>query len=681
MRNFSFNDRLDELKSGIKPKNIISFDVETCDDNQTFLICDVYDGENHKTFYDTIDVIKYLIHTKHPNTYICATNLQFDFTSLIPKDELYKFHIINRGGKFIMCSYSFKNKDDDNSYANKFIDSLNHYLGGVESAGDMLGLPKMDKPSYLGKRPQERNATAIDRNGNLYTIKPEMSEWDYLILYNQRDTEVTYNLMKFFQDTYNHLGCEMKITVASTALNLWRRKYFPQILYKESFCLSDDTINSEIFKAYYGGRTEAFGRGLVHNVKVFDINSLYPYCMCKPYPLPQSVIRPKKSNIDNIINYEGVSDVEVSIDYLHYPLLPYRDILTKKLLFPIGRFRSSYTHIELRKAISLGYKIVRIYSQIIYTKTFYPFRDYVEELYKLRQQYKFENSNMELTVKLLLNSLYGKMGQRDFVEQKWFNLNNVTDEQLDEWMNSTNSETYDNIGFIRIAKECKANFVYPILPAYVTSYGRLEIYDYITKYNAIYCDTDSIITFDNVPNSSDLGMMKLEHELKECIIIRPKMYMKKDMFDKVFVKLKGIPAPNIDTFNTILSGETVKYMKFTKINEAIRHGYNINSIRLIPKKVKLEDNKRIWSKPFNQFIFDNNSKPYFIDNINLPEHRIINRLTNRERLLRSKQYYEKIRSDRLMEFINSDLLDTMSIGKDITSEEFIKNEIWFDRFT
>jgi len=541
----------------------------------------------------------------------------------------------------------------------------------------------MDKPAYSGKRPEDRPARCINnKTGEVYTVQPEISEWDYLLEYNRRDTEVTYQLMRFFQDTYNHLGCEMKITLASTALNLWRRKYFPQILYKESMCLNDDTINSEIFKAYYGGRTEAFGRGLVKNVRVYDINSLYPYCMTKAYPLPQSVVKPKNFTQDNIINYEGVSDVEVSIDYLHYPLLPYRDELTKKLIFPVGRWRSSYTHLELRKAIELGYKIITIHNQFIYTKTFYPFRDYVENLYKLRLQYKFEKNNMELTVKLLLNSLYGKMGQRDFVEQKWFNLNDITDEQLDEWMNSTNSETYDNIGFIRIAKECKANFVYPILPAYVTSYGRLEIYKYITKYNAIYCDTDSIITFnDDVDYGKDLGMMKLEHELKECIIIRPKMYMKKDAFDNIFVKLKGVPAPNIDIFNTILSGENIHYRKFTKVNEAIRHGYNINSIRTLTKSINLEDNKRIWTKKFNQFIFDNDSKPYYIDNVNLPHHTVVTRLSNRERLLRGKQYYERIKSDRLQEFINSDLLDTASIGDDITPQEFIENEIWFERFS
>lgn len=689
MGNREFNHVLKKLNTKINQHKILSFDVETCDNNQTFLVCDVYDGFTHKTFFNKQDVVNYLIFTRHPNTYICATNLQFDFTTLIPKEQLYKFNIISRGSKFIMCSYSFATdiEDKHDSHANKFIDSLNHYLGSVESAGKILNIPKLETPCYIGLMP-DRNKKAtvwIDKERKKFKTL-DIDEWEYLIIYNQRDTEVTYKLMEFFQKSYNELGCEMKITIASTALNLWRRQFLPETLYKESFVLEDDSINKLIFDSYYGGRTECFARGYIKadnntSIKIFDINSLYPACMCEAYPLPQSVVKPDNFTESNIFNYMGVSEVTISIDYLHYPLLPYRDVVTKKLLFPIGTWRGTYTHLELKKAIQLGYKIEKIHNQIIYTKSFYPFRDYVITLYNLRQHYKSIKSPLEITVKLLMNSLYGKLAQKSFNEIKWFNLSEMSKEEWEEWLNSTDTETFDNVGFSRTKKDSDSNFIYPILASYVTSYGRLKIYDYLTKYNGLYCDTDSIITFMDIPNSNELGEMKLENELKELIIIKPKMYMKKDLFDKEFVKLKGIPNPDINILTKVLNNEKIFYNKFTKVSESIRLGFDVNSIREVSKLVKLEDNKRVWFKPFDKNSFDNNSKPHLVNHVELHKPHFIHRLNNRERLLKSQNYYNKIKSDRVNEFINSDLFDKASVGRDINYEEFIQTEIFYDRFT
>ncbi len=84
--------------------------------------------------------------------------------------------------------------------------------------------------------------------------------------------------------------------------------------------------------AFYGGRTEVFTpRG--QNLKSYDCNSIYPYCMLKPMP----VGLPVYSNERNLDSYFGVVKAKVrTTKYNKYPFLPFRDVEKKQLLFPLG---------------------------------------------------------------------------------------------------------------------------------------------------------------------------------------------------------------------------------------------------------------------------------------------------------------------------------------------------------
>ena len=150
---------------------------------------------------------------------------------------------------------------------------------------------------------------------------------------------------------------------------------------------------------------------MYNNVFYYDVNSLYPSVMRKEFPLSNSIKNIYYPNIYNIKNYMGVSECEIlAPKNINKPLLPFR---TKdKLMFPIGKFTGVYNHNELQKALSLGYKIKPL-KQIIYTKTWYPFKNFVDYFYEKRLECKKNNSNFEYIYKLILNSLYGKFAQKD----------------------------------------------------------------------------------------------------------------------------------------------------------------------------------------------------------------------------------------------------------------------------
>jgi hypothetical protein len=215
---------------------------------------------------------------------------------------------------------------------------------------------------------------------------------------------------------------------------------------------------------------------------------------------------------------------------MRYPYLPhkYKTNTGIKLVFPLGRWRGFYTHFELNKALSLGYEIEEIKQCYIYKNSFFPFRQFVDDLYNLRMKFKKEGSPMELGVKLLLNSLYGKTASRHVSEVDFIDLDNMTKDEVERFMFESGriiEMKNDKLGIETTKGECTSSYVFPILAVYTTAYAREILYQYLTTNKALYCDTDSILTDQMFKESKELGKMKIEYDVLTGIVIKPKMYM------------------------------------------------------------------------------------------------------------------------------------------------------------
>lgn len=552
--------------SKIKSFKIYAFDIETYGNNNKFLLCSVYDGEKFYIFKKKSDVQKFLFDLK--NCFIASTNLGFDFNGIFFNSEYFKYF------KFIMSKSRIVAiiNTVNNAY---FIDTLNFAPFSVDRLGKILGIKKIIKPKFLGKKPLNND------------------EWNELIEYNKRDTEISFKFIFEFQKFLNSINAELKLTISSISLDIFRRNFLNyNINHEKTF------LNDKIFMAYYGGRTEAFYRGSFKNAYMFDINSLYPSVMLNEFPIPETAKFKSNSNI-NYLEFEGVSYVNVAAPKnLFYPLLPYR--FNGKLIFPVGSFSGVYTHLELRKALELGYKINCFYWTIYYSKTFNPFNIFIDYFYKMRISFK-NNDLYNLICKLILNSFYGKFGQREINDIDIKDFNNISFKDFFD----KDFILKNNILYVYSKKKCLNSFVIPIFAVYTTAYGRLKIYEYISKYNALYCDTDSIITFNkNVPVSNDLGFMKFEGVISNGIIVKPKFYLKN--VDNVnIIKIKGIPKADLKVFNDILNNKPVYYDKFVKFRESLRRDLNINQVIRILKSVNLNDDKRLWGNSFfNPFVLE-----------------------------------------------------------------------------
>lgn len=583
---------LTPLKSKYKTFDFVGFDVETYNKNgvQSFYFGGIYyynkGKEVYKVYFERQELINELLRLKYKGKYIVATNLSFDYSTLFYGTKQWNdINLIWRGSDLLMATYKLKNKHGQI----RFIDTMNYVGFGVKKLGEIIGEHKLKSPSYMGQRKARTK-----------------EEIDYFIKYNKQDCKISCDFMYFLQNGVNEIGGELKITIASTSLDTYRRAFQKRKWIQESFQLKDDTIRDFIQKGYYGGRTEVYTRGKHYNMNYYDINSLYPSMMLKSLPNPNSIKEVHHLHEDNILYNEGVSDVIIQTPKtMRYPILPIKDKQSGKLIFPLGTFRGVYNHNELRYAIQKGYKINKIYKQYIYTSTFKPFKKFIKNLYNKRLDYKNKNSPMELVQKLLMNSLYGKFAQNKRQKVELTNLELVSQEEKERLLLYTDGDLKDNYHIEIKEEQFNGSFVFPILSSYITSLARITMHQYIEKYNAVYCDTDSIVTSQELPNSKELGKMKLESKLPECEFIKPKMYKMKFEGGEEVIKMKGINRAIEQDFINAKEEKTIYKEKLSKVRESIRRGFEPNTKMKIPKKLSLQDDKRIWS--------NNESKPIKIN--------------------------------------------------------------------
>lgn len=586
---------LKPTKQVIYSHHLIGFDIETFGQKNKFYMGSVYGmlrkkdkysgnnieaGEFYKVFYDKDEMISFILSKKFRGYTFIATNLSFDLFGLIFGEEHEKkFKYCWRGSNLLQGkTYVYKGKPTINQKHKGckicFIDSGNYGFLSVERMGKIIGLPKLDKPEFLGKKPKNKYERVI------------------LETYNIRDSEITYKFTKFLYEAFEDLGATPKITIASTSMSIFKNCYLKDVYFQQPL-----NLILEQFECYFGGRVECFKRGEVRNYKLYDVNSLYPAMMCKTFPNPNKWRISYKNEITHVKLYEGSSHVKVFVPEMKYPPLPFRTE-KGKVIFPFGTWEGWFTHVDLRYALSLGCVIQKVYKTIYYTETCTPFKEFVNDLYIKRMEYKKQGSPMEYVVKILMNSLYGKFGQRFLNRDNYISIEEVSPEDL----KVNKYTTFERIGnFVRVKEDgLPACFCVPIWAAYVTSYARIHLHKLLVKHNAIYCDTDSIVTKDEIKETSGLGGLKKEMEIATGVIIRPKFYGFTD-HENDRVKIKGVSKRlNYLEFRGFLHNPVIAQKKFVKFREALRRGLTPNEIIDVIKNLSLEDDKRRWENMFKQ---------------------------------------------------------------------------------
>jgi len=353
-------------------------------------------------------------------------------------------------------------------------------------------------------------------------------------------------------------------------------------------------IETEIAKkSYYGGRVECYINNLrVEDVKYYDFNSLYPSVMKNnlfPVKFIQSLDNPTIETVKELIKRKffifGEVEVEVP-ENVKIPPFPFRG-KDGKLYFPVGKFTTFLALPEIQLGLELGYikKFVKI--ELYYAKEI--FTEFVEEYYRLRQ----EHPELKEYYKLILNSLYGKFGQREHKTQ----IIETDDTNFIGKIEFEEKQIYyifNGYGFKTTVTE-KRKYNVAIASA-VTSYARVKLYRLMQNINfdVVYCDTDSVFTVKKLETSKELGALKLECE-GTFLGFKAKCYLIKDK-----VKFKGGKV-SLQLLNNCGEEIIIEMTKFPTFREFIKNKGTVKNVKIV-KKFNLIDDKRKGkgpTKPFN----------------------------------------------------------------------------------
>ena len=401
------------------------------------------------------------------------------------------------------------------------------------------------------------------------------------------------------------VDCFNTLTISSLSLRIFRSKYYEPT--STPIYSADERKDEFIRKSYRGGLTNLFVPVIEGECYHYDINSLYPSIMgsCK-LPINNPTFVKGKDII--LESFYGFIECEVCAPYSKRPFLSIYDNLLG-LITPIGIFGGIFFSEELIYAKSLGYQInikcgYSYDSKVIFHK-------FVDDMYKLRLN-KGKQSSIGGTVKLLMNSLYGRFGMK---------LENFTTKivEHDEFLRLTkiyNIETYDelnekilisyssvpcpekieNMFFDGLMSENDYNKLKNIkyqfslnsttsiaIASAITGFSRIKMHRLMETCDKVYySDTDSIFTNTKISEGvspTDIGMLKLEGKILKGYFASAKSYaIIYDTGIKV-VKSKGFDKTKVRFNDYMRIYETEKDKKIKYMNNFFKNKKQFEIIR------------------------------------------------------------------------------------------------------
>ena len=433
--------------------------------------------------------------------------------------------------------------------------------------------------------------------------------------------------------------------------------------------------------AFFGGRTGAvslFHRvGSGEQIHYMDVTSLYPWVnkTCQ-YPLGHPVIYTQVP-VQDFPHYFGLAKVDIlPPPDLFHPVLPLR--CGGKLTFPLCAacvktqqqlpmlersplcdhpreqrlLRGTWCTPDINKAREMGYELVKVYEVWHFEESSCGlFAEYVNAWLKIKTEAsgwpancvteeekrnyieRFEaregipleyenvkpNPGLKATAKLMLNSFWGKFGQRENLSQteqctspqELFNITEDNTKQVQEIRFCTE----DVIEVVFKNKEeviAPSNKTNVFVAAFTTCHARLKLYSYLERLGqqVHYYDTDSVIYrwkegLPRIETGDFLGDMKNEVEgdhIVEFVSGGVKNYGYKTAGGKVECKVRGF------TLNVrgkeVLNYETMKKLVLKELKEGKRSLLEVNNPSYFKRNTKRKDIGLVEQTKKYRLVFD-----------------------------------------------------------------------------
>lgn len=571
-------------------RNYLVYDLEWIPGTLELRMVGVYDGNQYRC-YRTIEAFLdgELTHKNRGKWFYAHAGGLADFQFVL--EQLAKRNSFSVSGSTSGSSAIIVHvKRGKNSW--HFIDSLWLMRDSLRNIGKWVGISKGNE----------------DEDPEFYRSAP----FPLLRSYNEQDCVILYKAIQYFEGVLWDLGGMLKMTQASCAMELFRRRFLRRDI-QTSMHVNDIARN-----AYCASRVEVYSKQC-ENALYYDVNSSFPYAMT--FPIPGDL---REIHWNRLPPAEGgmyIADVTVEVPDCYLPPLPKRQ--GGRIFFPTGRWRSWYTSIDLGVLLKSGGKIIKVHGSMEFEPCF-DLKAYAETLYELRRK---SEGFPKLAYKYLLNSLYGK-----FAESEWksgFVLNPPNPMALRE-------QGYQMMfpGCFTYEKEVPIPHMHVPMSVHITSIARRTLYDYMCMSSKVhYCDTDGFSSVDEFRITGDeLGNIKLEKYIEKGTFVQAKVYRlegrdvkgndlsacskckQRDCICKVHgdvpgVRAKGFSRMTVDKFHALNNFEEIEYVRMKRIKEQLRKGITV------PEEVTIRKHLNREAVPKRFFYPDGESRPWSVKEI------------------------------------------------------------------
>jgi hypothetical protein len=525
----------------------------------------VYDGERYRCYYSVHDFLNNELTSKNRGKWFYAhAGGLADFQFLL-------HDLLHRKGFKITASFSGSSaiivhvSRGKNSW--HFIDSFWLLKAKLRDIGKWVGISKGN----------EDESEAFYKDAPINILRE----------YNEADCVILYRAISQFETTILELGGQLKMTQASCAMELFRRRFLKKPID------TDDRINVISRSAYFASRVEVINRQC-EDAFYYDVNSSFPYAMT--FPIPGDPIGSYKGRMPDYGLY--IADVDVVVPECFLPPLPTR--LAGRLFFPVGKWRGWFSNIDIELLQKVGGRIDKVYQSIAFEPRD-DCREYAQTLYDIRAK---STGFMVIGCKFLLNSLYGKFAESDIKSSLIVNPD-VPDRE--NW-----KELFP--GAFIAERQVPIPHMHVPISVHITAIARRTLFNYMGYASEThYCDTDGF-SCTNELDSTDgvLGKIKLEKIIKKGRFILAKVYdlegTDPDGKPIHLLKAKGFSRVDLPKFEKIIAGQEVQYSRMARIKEVLRGSAKSGSTEPVERNYTKKLRPDSISKRF--FYPDGHSRPW-----------------------------------------------------------------------
>ncbi|QLH03000.1 DNA polymerase [Nitrosopumilus cobalaminigenes] len=536
-----------------KLRQIHALDTETYK-GDIFLIADS-DGR----YLDKItpeSVIKWLFCKKYHGSWNFFYNLSYDAEVILKLlgSELYRYRFTGKldfwWGDYHLEYFPGKSLRIKKGHHSVLFFDIMQFFGGSLSNAYQKNIGELSS-EYLSMKEKRKEFTLRFYNHNKKKIRNYcIQDCKFTKELSEKWITLFSNAFSFYPAKWTSAGYLAEKVLINNGINLPR------------FVDTPYPIQELAFKSYFGGRIELIKRGYIGKAYLYDINSAYPDAIAHFPDLSKGKwIKRKSIHADTKLGFFKVL-CDIPDDSIVAPF-PFKT--NNVILYPSGKFVTYCTLSELQACKKNLYRILEGY-QFISTSDIYPYRKFIQSLYQKRQKLKKENNPLEQPIKIILNSIYGKTGQK---------INGVM-----------------------------GNLFNPVMFAFITGYTRAKLYEFVTR-NRLEGDivafaTDSICTTKKLNlDSKRLGDFSYDGESQDTFYLQNGFYRFNGIWkQRGLGRLGSKEIEHLDTFEK----DGKLFYKFNVLrNSRLRSSIlsdriqDIGKIAPITREVNLNaDRKRLW---------------------------------------------------------------------------------------